>query len=105
MSYKNERLANFDLSLEYTGSMKAPHYSGYIEIDRLETTDPFWVLNVKLQKPFRLSENVALSVFFGGFNLVNAYQTDLDQGVDRDSGYVYGPAKPRAFYAGFDFSF
>jgi outer membrane receptor for ferrienterochelin and colicins len=105
LSYKNERLANADLSLEYTGSMKAPHYSGYIEVDRLETTDPFWVLNIKLQKPFRVSENCAFNIFIGGYNLLNSYQKDLDQGLDRDSGYVYGPAKPRTFYTGLDFSF
>jgi outer membrane receptor for ferrienterochelin and colicins len=98
-------LANADLSLEYTGSMKAPHYSGYIEVDRLETTDPFWVLNIKLQKPFRVSENCAFNIFIGGYNLLNSYQKDLDQGLDRDSGYVYGPAKPRTFYTGLDFSF
>jgi len=105
LSYKNERVASADVSLEYTGSMKAPHYSGYIEVDRLETTNPFWVLNIKVQKPFRVSENCAFKIFIGGYNLLNSYQKDLDRGVDRDSGYVYGPAKPRTFYTGVDFSF
>jgi outer membrane receptor for ferrienterochelin and colicins len=105
LSYKNERLASADLSLEYTGSMKAPHYAGYIETDRLEKTEPFWVLNIKLQRLFYVSENCGLSVFVGGYNFLNSYQKDLDQGLDRDSGYVYGPAKPRTFYTGLDFSF
>lgn len=35
----------------------------------------------------------------------DSYQKDLDKSVDRDSVYVYGPAKPRSFYAGFEFSF
>lgn len=105
LSYKRERLFSVDLSLEYTGSMKAPHYSGYIEADRLETTGPFWVLNLKLQRYLRISETTGLTVFLGGYNLRDSYQKDLDQGIDRDSGYVYGPAKPRSFYAGFDFSF
>jgi len=105
VSYRNEKLANVDIVVEYTGSMKAPHYAGYIEADRLETTEPFWVLNVKLQRLFRVSENCSLNVFVGGYNLLNSYQKDLDRGMDRDSGYVYGPAKPRTFYAGLDFSF
>ncbi|MGB7297381.1 MAG: TonB-dependent receptor [Candidatus Aminicenantales bacterium] len=105
LSYENERLFSADLSLEYTGSMKAPHYSGYIEVDRLETTDPFWVLSLKVQRFLRVSESGGINVFMGGYNLPNSYQKDLDQGIDRDSGYVYGPAKPRSFYAGFDFSF
>lgn len=105
LSYKNKKFANADIMLEYTGSMKAPHYAGYIETDRLETTDPFWVLNIKLQRLFHVSKNCTLNVFAGGYNLPNSYQKDLDKGVDRDSGYVYGPAKPRTFYAGLDFSF
>jgi outer membrane receptor for ferrienterochelin and colicins len=105
LSYKNERVASADVALEYTGPMKAPHYSGYIEVDRLETTNPFWVLNIKLHRSFWLSENYAIDVFIGGYNFLSSYQKDLDRGVDRDSGYVYGPAKPRAFYTGLDFSF
>lgn len=105
LSYRKENLVNVDVSFEYTGSMKAPHYSGYIEADRLEATDPFSVLSVKLQKLVRLSGNWRVNVFVGGHNLSNSYQRDLDLGIDRDSGYVYGPAKPRSFYAGFEFSF
>jgi outer membrane receptor for ferrienterochelin and colicins len=105
LSYKNDKLATADIVLEYTGSMKAPHYAGYVEADRLETTAPFWVFNTKLQRLFHVSENCSLNVFVGGHNLLNSYQKDLDRGVDRDSGYVYGPAKPRAFYTGLDFSF
>jgi outer membrane receptor for ferrienterochelin and colicins len=105
LSYKNETVACADVSLEYTGSMKAPHYSGYIEVDTLETTKPFWVLNIKLHRSFRVSQNCAVNIFIGGYNLLNSYQKDLDRGVNRDSGYVYGPAKPRTFYAGLDFYF
>jgi outer membrane receptor for ferrienterochelin and colicins len=105
LSYRNEKLANTDVVLEYTGSMKAPHYAGYIETDRLETTEPFWVLNIKLQRLLHVSENCGLNVFVGIYNLLSSYQKDLDRGMDRDSGYVYGPAKPRTFYSGMDFSF
>jgi outer membrane receptor for ferrienterochelin and colicins len=105
LSYKNEKLANADVVLEYTGSMKAPHYAGYVETDRLELTKPFWVLNVKFQRLLRLSENCGLNIFVGTYNLLNSYQWDLDKGVDRDSGYVYGPAKPRTLFSGADFSF
>ncbi|MDH4257977.1 MAG: TonB-dependent receptor, partial [Candidatus Aminicenantes bacterium] len=105
MSYDNDRLINAELSLEYTGSMKVPHYTGYIENDRLELTEPFWVLNTKLRKPVNISEDCRISAFIGVHNMLNSYQKDLDKGVDRDSGYVYGPAKPRSFFAGLEFSF
>jgi outer membrane receptor for ferrienterochelin and colicins len=104
-SYKNNKFLNIDLSGEYTGSMKAPHYAGYIDEDRLETTPPFLVMNLKLQRPINITENCHLSVFLGAYNLFDSYQEDLDKGEDRDSGYVYGPAKPTCFYTGFEFSF
>jgi outer membrane receptor for ferrienterochelin and colicins len=105
ISYENKKIVNAELSMEYTGEMKVPHYAGYIQHDRLERTDPFWVVNVKLRKPLNITENYKVSFFIGAYNLFNSYQKDLDKGVDRDSGYVYGPAKPQSFYAGFDFSF
>jgi len=104
-SYKNKKFVNIDLSGEYTGSMKAPHYEGYIDEDRLETTSSFIVINFKLHRPINITENCSISVFLGTYNLLDSYQEDLDKGEDRDSGYVYGPAKPRGFYTGFEFSF
>lgn len=105
ISYDNDRLISAELSLEYTGKMKVPHYAGYIENDILETTDPFWILNAKLRKPINITEDCLFSAFLGVYNLLNSYQKDLDKGMDRDSGYVYGPAKPRSFLAGLEFSF
>jgi outer membrane receptor for ferrienterochelin and colicins len=105
LSYENNKLVNINLSGEYTGSMKAPHYAGYIKEDRLETTLSFWVVNLRLQKPINITENYRISMFLGAYNILDSYQKDLDKGVDRDSGYVYGPIKPRSFYTGFEFSF
>jgi len=105
MSLKNKNFVNLDISGEYTGSMKVPHYAGYIDEDRLEKTSSFWVLNLKLHRLINITENYSVSLFLGAYNVLNSYQKDLDKGVDRDSGYVYGPAKPRSFYGGFEFSF
>ncbi|MBN2199126.1 MAG: TonB-dependent receptor [Candidatus Aminicenantes bacterium] len=104
-SYKSAKIATIDLSAEYTGSMKAPHYAGDIEADRLETTRAFWVLNGKIQKAFVFTGNSRATFFLGLENILDSYQPDLDSGQDRDSGYVYGPAKPRSLFAGFEFSF
>jgi len=97
-------IADFDVSLDYTGPMSVPHYSGYIPKDRLEKTEGFWVTNVLARRglPF-MGEECALIV--GMFNVFNAYQKDLDKGVDRDSGYIYGPGRPRTFYAALDIGF
>lgn len=103
--YKNDRLLSLDLSLNYTGSMKVPHYTGFILEDRLEKSPPFWEINLKLQRRIQLNENLRLDLLTGIFNLLNSYQKDLDIGADRDSGYVYGPSKPRTFYLGMEFTF
>jgi outer membrane receptor for ferrienterochelin and colicins len=105
LEYKNERWLNTELSLEYTGPMKVPHYAGYILSDRLETTDPFWVVNLKLNRKVGLKSKASINFLAGIFNLFDSYQKDLDLGADRDSGYVYGPSKPRSFYAGLEYSF
>ncbi|MCK4835983.1 MAG: TonB-dependent receptor, partial [Candidatus Aminicenantes bacterium] len=36
--------------LNYTGSMKVPHFAGYIEEDILEESDPFMVINLHINK-------------------------------------------------------
>ncbi|WP_262713540.1 TonB-dependent receptor [Pedobacter aquae] len=36
-------------------------------------------------------------------NIFNSFQKDFDTGPTRDSGYVYGPARPRTFYLGLKF--
>jgi len=96
--------APFDLDLwlgaRYTGSMKVPHYAGFISEDRLETTDPFLSFDLRLAREFPLfsEPTTRLRVALGGRNVTNEYQPDLDQGPDRDAGYVYGPRSPRSWY-------
>ena len=37
-------------------------------------------------------------------NLIfNNYQDDFDLGAERDAGYVYGPLRPRTYFAGLKF--
>jgi len=105
LSYQNSKIVDAHLSLEYTGKMKIPHYAGYIEEDRLETGQTFWVVNAKLKKPFRFGQKSSIDVFLGMYNLFDSFQQDLDKGVYRDAGYVYGPSRPRSIYTGFEFSF
>lgn len=83
----------------YTGPMWAPHYAGFIAEDRLERTESFVELDLSLARTFRVSGQ-DLTVTVGAKNLTDAYQEDLDQGLDRDSNYVYGPRLPRAVHVG-----
>ncbi|MBE6297130.1 MAG: TonB-dependent receptor [Bacteroidales bacterium] len=95
-------LKRFDLSLSgtYTGSMIVPHYAGYIENDRMETTPDFFDLNFKAAYTFILHDHINLQVNAGVQNIFNSFQSDLDKGEFRDSGYFYGPTQPRTFFVG-----
>ena len=44
--------------------------------------------------------DTTLELFGGATNIFNSYQEDFDSGKYRDSGYVYGPAKPRSIFMG-----
>ena len=43
---------------------------------------------------------IVLQVKGGVNNIFDSFQSDLDKGVDRDSGYIYGPVAPRTYYVG-----
>nr|AMJ33062.1 TonB dependent receptor [uncultured bacterium] len=77
------------LSGTYTGSMLVQHLAGYIPLDKA----------VPLYKELKLEVNGGVQ------NLFNAYQSDFDQGKNRDSSYIYGPASPRSYFAGVKMSF
>lgn len=36
-------------------------------------------------------------------NIFNAFQKDLDKGMNRDSKYFYGPTQPRTYFIGIKF--
>lgn len=91
-----------DISLTgtYTGKMKVPHFAGYIENDRIETTPSFFDLNVSLAYSFSLSKSTGIKLSVGMKNILDSYQNDFDKGINRDAGYIYGPMQPRTIYLG-----
>ena len=101
-TFTSEPVKNFDFSLSgtYTGSMLVPHYAGYIEADRMEATPDFFDLNIKLNYTFVLQDHVKLQLNTGVQNILNHFQSDLDRGEWRDSGYFYGPTQPRTIFVG-----
>ncbi len=86
-------------SWEYTGSMKLPHYAGYIPEDRLETTPPYSVFSLQLSRKITVGSE-ELEAFAGVYNIFNSFQKDIDRGAYRDAGYIYGPSKPRTLILG-----
>lgn len=102
-TFTSEPFKNFEISLSgvYTGSMQVPHFAGYIEQDRMETTPEFFDANIKLNYTFLLKEHVKLQLNVGMQNIFDQFQKDLDKGTFRDAGYFYGPTAPRSFFIGF----
>lgn len=96
---------SLSLSGTYTGSMLVQHMAGYIDKDVAVNTRDFFDMGVKVAYDFKLYKSVDLQLSAGVQNVFNAYQNDFDQGVERDSGYIYGPAAPRSYFAGIKFSY
>ncbi len=99
------RYLMLSLSGTYTGSMLVEHHAGWIDANRTEKTPGFFDMNFKASYDFKLYNNIKLQLNAGVQNLFNAFQNDFDQGPARDSGYIYGPASPRAFYLGVKLSY
>ena len=94
------KMLDLALSGTYTGEMIVPHYAGYIENDRMETTPHFFELNFKAGYTFVLRDHIKLQLNAGAQNILNSFQRDLDKGEFRDSGYFYGPTQPRTYFVG-----
>lgn len=57
-------------------------------------------MGIKVAYDFKLYKSFSLQLNAGVQNILNSFQTDFDSGADRDSGYMYGPTLPRAFFFG-----
>jgi outer membrane receptor for ferrienterochelin and colicins len=94
------------LSGIYTGTMLVPHYGlagdpGTPEQDVLFRTPSFLDATLKLTYVINMKRlDSSLELFGGAGNLLNQYQDDFDTGRNRDSGYIYGPARPQSFFFG-----
>lgn len=89
----------------FTGSMLVPHEAGVIEHNVTEKSDSFFDLNWKVAYELPLYKGSIIELSAGVRNIFNSYQKDFDQGKDRASSYIYGPAMPRNYFAGAKISF
>ncbi len=107
-SYDISNTVSTFISLKYTGSMYVPHEISvdYQENPLLELTksDDFLEIDVSLTKKLNLFGDVNTSMTLGIKNLTDAYQKDLDYGINRDPAYVYGTSLPRTLFLGVDIS-
>jgi outer membrane receptor for ferrienterochelin and colicins len=89
----------------YTGRMLVPYF-GPLATDpdqgELRQSDRFFDLGLKVRYTWVLN-GASVQLFAGVKNLFNSYQSDFDEGIGRDPGYIYGPNTPRTLYIGLRF--
>ena len=95
-NWKATDALSLDLTGVYTGSMLVPH-----QVNRtLVNSEQFMELNFRLGYLFKIKDHFNIEANLGVQNMFNSYQRDFDSGPERDSDYVYGPARPRTVYFG-----
>ncbi|HJA96217.1 MAG TPA: TonB-dependent receptor [Candidatus Alistipes faecavium] len=100
-SFKPWRRLTADVSGTCTGEMLVQHIAGSgVAKDVAVTTPAFCDVNLRLAYDLPLCKEIVLQLHGGVQNLFNAYQRDFDRGVERDSGYIYGPSLPRSWFVG-----
>ena len=83
-----------------TGNMLVQHFAGYVPEDEEVITPTFFEWDIKLCYDIPLYKHYTLEINAGVKNILDQFQSDLDKGMDRDAGFIYGPATPRTFFAG-----
>ncbi len=100
-NYSPVQPLQLSLSGVFTGTMDVPHIiDPETEFTVLESTPSFFELNSKVTYELKLDDRFHLDIFGGVQNIFNSFQGDFDRGADRDAGYIYGPVRPRTFFAG-----
>nr|MDA3818363.1 TonB-dependent receptor [Prolixibacteraceae bacterium] len=92
----------FSTTANYTGRMLVPYFGNQIEKPEegeLRESNPFVDLGLKATYDIRIN-GATMQLSAGVKNILNAYQSDFDKGIDRDPGYMYGPSLPRTIYLG-----
>ena len=102
LTYSTEELGDLSLGLKWTGPMKVNRLTGGTDDapeGEITESDSFFVLNATLRREFHLG-GLHLHGKLGIHNILDDYQKDLEKGVARDVGYVYGPRFPRSLFIG-----
>ncbi len=104
VEYKPLSALSVSANAVYTGSMLVQHCAGYIDQDEEVETPSFWNLGCKVSYSWQFGMGLGFELSAGVKNILDAYQSDLDCGIDRDAGYIYGPSAPRTYFIGAKFT-
>jgi outer membrane receptor for ferrienterochelin and colicins len=94
---------------DYFGAADVPHevvVEGQDEPDLLLVeSQQYFQADLGLSWKIPCDNGLYIKLHTGVRNLFDAYQEDLDRGVNRDPAYVYGPSRPRSFFLGIETAF
>jgi outer membrane receptor for ferrienterochelin and colicins len=115
-------LKGFSASLTgtFTGSMLVPHIGldpntndqsemeailkgDVITGEELVVSKPFFDMGIRFAYLIKLNKKLSIELHGGVKNIFNSIQQDLDSGMYRDPGFVYGPNYARTVYFGLKF--
>jgi outer membrane receptor for ferrienterochelin and colicins len=102
LDWQANKKLGFSTTGTYTGKMLIPYFGQQLanpDDGELRESTPFTDLGLKIRYNVKVN-GATLQVFGGVKNMLNAYQSDLDLGDERDPGYTYGPSLPRTVYFG-----
>lgn len=97
---------NISATANYTGSMLVPYFGSSLsnpEQGELRESATFMDAGFKMAYEIKISDHILMEINAGIKNIFNAYQQDLDSGINRDPSYIYGPTAPRTIYFGVKF--
>ncbi len=93
------------VTYNYTGKMLVPYFGADLpdpNAGTLRKSPVFHNVGTKMSYTFTLN-GTKIRLYAALKNMFNAYQKDFDKGINRDPGYIYGPAYPRTIYFGIKF--
>jgi outer membrane receptor for ferrienterochelin and colicins len=102
-TYEPIRKFTINLNGKLTGPMLIQHYAGYVDRDEEVISPTFFDMGIKLAYEIPLYRLYSLEINAGVKNIFDSFQRDIDQGIDRDAGYIYGPSLPRTYFFGLNF--
>lgn len=103
LTYAPNTALSLASNINYTGSMLVPHYAGVLPQDELVKTPAFTDIGLLCKYNFPISEAVDIELSGGVKNILDSFQKDIDTGVNRDAGFIYGPVFPRTIHCGIKF--
>ncbi len=103
VTYNGFKNISMTLNGNYTGRMLVPHFAGYVPEDTEKITARFWDIGYKFAYTIPLRGHLSVELNAGIKNMFDSFQKDVDKGIDKDAGYIYGPATPRTVFFGVKF--